>query len=37
MSALVKRSYLPYLDTWAEWIMRDMPRTDEMGIQHEAI
>jgi unsaturated rhamnogalacturonyl hydrolase len=29
------RSYLPYLDTWAEWIMRDMPRTDEMGIQHE--
>lgn len=29
-----ERSYLPYLDVWAEWIMRDMPRTDENGLQH---
>ena len=27
-------SFLPYLDSWAEWIMRDMPRTDEGGLQH---
>mgnify|MGYP000229575599 CR=1 FL=1 len=29
-----ERSYLPYLDVWAEWIMRDMPRTEENGLQH---
>jgi unsaturated rhamnogalacturonyl hydrolase len=28
------KTYLPYLDTWAEWIMRDMPRTEEGGLQH---
>ncbi|MDF3012508.1 MAG: glycoside hydrolase family protein [Cellvibrio sp.] len=28
------RSYLPYLDVWAEWIMNDMPRTEEGGLQH---
>jgi unsaturated rhamnogalacturonyl hydrolase len=28
------RSYLPYLDVWAEWVMRDMPRTEEDGLQH---
>ncbi|MEO0550799.1 MAG: glycoside hydrolase family 88 protein [Pseudomonadota bacterium] len=27
-------SYLAYLDVWAEWIMRDMPRTTENGLQH---
>ena len=27
-------SYLTYLDTWAEWIMHDMPRTQENGLQH---
>ena len=27
-------SYLPYLDEWAEWIMHDMPRTEEGGLQH---
>ncbi|WP_111640653.1 beta-galactosidase BglB [Marinimicrobium alkaliphilum] len=31
---LDERSYLPYLDVWAEWIMRDMPRTEENGLQH---
>ncbi|WP_308366258.1 MULTISPECIES: glycoside hydrolase family 88 protein [unclassified Microbulbifer] len=29
-----ERSYLPYLDVWAEWVMRDMPRTEENGLQH---
>jgi unsaturated rhamnogalacturonyl hydrolase len=29
-----EKSYLPYLDTWAEWVMRDMPRTEEGGLQH---
>lgn len=29
-----ERSYLPYLDVWAEWVMRDMPRTEESGLQH---
>ena len=28
------RSFLPYLDVWAEWIMREMPRTEENGLQH---
>lgn len=27
-------SYRPYLDTWAEWVMHDMPRTEEGGLQH---
>lgn len=29
-----KRSYLPYLDTWAEWVMHGLPRTEENGFQH---
>ncbi|MDD7970972.1 glycoside hydrolase family 88/105 protein [Roseinatronobacter alkalisoli] len=24
----------PYLETWAEWVMYDMPRTREGGLQH---
>jgi Predicted unsaturated glucuronyl hydrolase involved in regulation of bacterial surface properties, and related proteins len=28
------RSYLPYLDTWAEWVMQGLPRTEENGFQH---
>jgi len=28
------KTWLPYLDTWAEWIMNDMPRTEEGGLQH---
>jgi unsaturated rhamnogalacturonyl hydrolase len=27
-------NYLTYMDVWAEWIMRDMPRTEEGGLQH---
>ena len=26
--------YLAYLEQWAEWVMRDMPRTNENGLQH---
>lgn len=26
--------YLPYLDIWAEWVMNEMPRTEEAGLQH---
>lgn len=26
--------WLPYLDTWAEWVMHEMPRTREGGLQH---
>ncbi len=26
--------YVPYLEQWAEWVMRDMPRTNENGLQH---
>jgi unsaturated rhamnogalacturonyl hydrolase len=29
-----EKSYLPYLDEWAEWVMNDMPRTEEDGLQH---
>ncbi len=27
--------YLPYMKTWAEWAMRDLPRTRERGMQHD--
>jgi unsaturated rhamnogalacturonyl hydrolase len=27
-------SYQPYLDVWAEWVFRQMPRTEEGGLQH---
>lgn len=26
--------YIPYLEQWAEWVMHDMPRTNENGLQH---
>jgi unsaturated rhamnogalacturonyl hydrolase len=28
------QAYVPYLDVWGEWIMREMPRTEENGLQH---
>lgn len=30
------QSYIPYLDTWAEWLMADdgLPKTEEGGFQH---
>lgn len=27
-------TYLPHLEEWAEWVMNDMPRTCEDGLQH---
>jgi unsaturated rhamnogalacturonyl hydrolase len=27
-------TFLPYLDTWAEWLMDGLPRTEEGGFQH---
>ncbi len=29
-----ERRYLPYLDTWGEWVMKGLPRTEEGGFQH---
>jgi len=29
-----KRSYLPWLDSWAEWAMYELERTDFGGMQH---
>ena len=29
-----ERSYLPWLDSWAEWAMHDLPRTTFGGMQH---
>ncbi|MFV0503149.1 MAG: glycoside hydrolase family 105 protein [Lachnospirales bacterium] len=26
--------YIPFLEQWAEWVIRDMPRTNERGLQH---
>jgi unsaturated rhamnogalacturonyl hydrolase len=26
--------YKPHLDAWAEWVMYEMPRTEEGGLQH---
>ncbi|GAA0369695.1 glycoside hydrolase family 88 protein [Alkalibacterium iburiense] len=27
-------NYRPYLEQWADWVMYDMPRTEENGLQH---
>jgi unsaturated rhamnogalacturonyl hydrolase len=27
-------TYLPYLETWGDWLYHDMPRTKDGGIQH---
>ncbi|KAI0667467.1 glycoside hydrolase family 105 protein [Trametes maxima] len=27
-------NYAVHLDSWAEWVMHDMPRTEEGGLQH---
>ncbi|OAG41721.1 hypothetical protein AYO21_03956 [Fonsecaea monophora] len=29
-----ERSYLPWLESWAEWAMHDLPRTTFGGMQH---
>lgn len=29
-----ERSYLPWLDSWAEWAMYELPRTNYGGFQH---
>lgn len=29
-----KSSYLKLCKEWAEWVMKEMPRTEEMGLQH---
>jgi unsaturated rhamnogalacturonyl hydrolase len=28
------KTYLPYLEKWCEWVMHEMPRTKEDGLQH---
>jgi unsaturated rhamnogalacturonyl hydrolase len=28
------RSYLPYLESWGEWVYSGLPRTEEGGFQH---
>lgn len=27
-------AWVPYLDRWAEWVMYEMPRTEQNGLQH---
>jgi unsaturated rhamnogalacturonyl hydrolase len=29
------KTFIPWLDTWAEWLMHDLPRTKYQGFQHE--
>ncbi|KAF2105503.1 glycosyl hydrolase-like protein family 88 [Lophiotrema nucula] len=29
------KTYLPWLDTWAQWVMHGLPRTKYGGFQHE--
>jgi unsaturated rhamnogalacturonyl hydrolase len=29
-----EKSYLPYLETWADWVMHGLPKTEENGFQH---
>lgn len=26
--------YIPYLEQWAQWVMKEMPRTKDNGLQH---
>ncbi len=28
------QTWTPYLDVWAEWVMHEMPRTQDGGLQH---
>ncbi|HZH58118.1 MAG TPA: glycoside hydrolase family 88 protein [Metabacillus sp.] len=28
------QTFVPYLESWAEWVMYEMPRTKENGLQH---
>ena len=28
------QTYLPWLDSWAEWVINDLPRTEYGGMQH---
>jgi len=28
------QTFVPYLESWAEWVMYEMPRTNENGLQH---
>lgn len=28
------QTFVPYLESWAEWVMYEMPRTKEDGLQH---
>ena len=30
-----EKTYIPWLDTWAEWVMHGLPRTRYGGFQHE--
>jgi unsaturated rhamnogalacturonyl hydrolase len=34
-SGCTEKTYLPWLDTWAEWLMHGLPRTRYGGFQHE--
>lgn len=27
-------NYMAHLEAWAEWVMYEMPRTEERGLQH---
>ncbi|MCS5931185.1 glycoside hydrolase family 88 protein [Klebsiella pneumoniae subsp. pneumoniae] len=29
-----RMAYLPWLESWAEWAMHEMPRTEQGGMQH---
>ena len=29
-----QKSYLPWLESWCEWVMHDLPRTEYGGLQH---
>lgn len=31
------KKYRPYIDQWLEWVMHDMTRTDEDGLQHTTV
>ncbi len=31
---LLDQRYLPYMEEWFEWVMHEMPRTKEDGLQH---
>lgn len=36
-SVTKEECYLPHIESWADWVMKDMPRTEYGGLQHMTV